>query len=333
MKNYLRKPIMLASASLTLGLTGCFEMTEPATNNTPAPTPSLDIVETAQIDDRFETLIEAVIEANLVDTLQSPGPFTIFAPTNDAFGLYLEANEIEAGDLLAAENLNDILTYHFLASSTTLEGLAGNSIATVNGAKVGISMNGTDLYINNAKVIVADINASNGIIHALDRVLNLPEAAPSNTNDYGAFPCGIDSALPTMLEIASADDRFSSFITAVLEADDTVLTTLSSAGPLTLFAPTNDAFAKVDATALTNLLANTSALTNVLLNHVYTGGAVDAVTAYSLNGTSPDAAGDSNLSILIEPASRNLTVTGSAVVDTDIYACNGIIHVIDTVIL
>jgi uncharacterized surface protein with fasciclin (FAS1) repeats len=315
---------VLLSALLTLGLVGCDD------DDDDDPAPQLDIVETAVADGRFNTLVAAVTAADLVATLQSDGPFTVFAPTDDAFGLYLEANDLSAEELLAAEGLGDILTYHVLSGavdSTTATGLAGETTATVNGANVGISVIGTDLYINNAKVVVADVNASNGVIHALDRVLNVTVVS-DNT-----LACGIDGALPTMVEIASADDRFSTLVTAVGEAADAVGTTLSTAGALTLFAPTNEAFAKVDATALTNLLADEAALTNVLLNHVYASGAVDSATAYSLNGVTVDAAGDGDLSILLDADSRSLSVEGSTIIVTDIPACNGIIHAIDTVIL
>jgi uncharacterized surface protein with fasciclin (FAS1) repeats len=318
---------VLLSALLTLGLVGCDD-----DDDDDDPAPQLDIVETAVADGRFTTLVSAVTAADLVATLQSDGPFTVFAPTDDAFNSFIDGSEAfaDADALLAAEGLGDILTYHVLGSkvdAATATSLAGETTATVNGANVGISVIGTDLYINNAKVVVADVNASNGVIHALDRVLNVTVVS-DNT-----LACGIDGALPTMVEIASNDARFSTLVTAVGEAADAVGTTLSSAGALTLFAPTNDAFAKVDATALTNLLADEAALTNVLLNHVYASGAVDSATAYSLNGVTVDAAGDGDLSILLDADSRSLSVEGSTIIVTDIPACNGIIHAIDTVIL
>jgi uncharacterized surface protein with fasciclin (FAS1) repeats len=293
--------------------------------------PALDIVETAIDDGRFEILVQAVTTANLVDTLQSDGPFTVFAPTDDAFVNYLTAADITADDLLASPDLGDILTYHVLASevladvATDLAGGTDNIQATVNGQSIALSLSGDDLYINASKVIVPDVLASNGVIHALNKVLIPPAAKP----EAASIACGEDGALDSISTIAG-NLGFSTLVTAVMAAEDSVLTALSSAGALTVFAPTNDAFNKIDEMALTDLLANTTALTEVLLNHVYDG-AVDAVSAYSLNGVTVPALGGGDLAISIDD--DGLKVTDSLVSGTDIYACNGIIHAIDTVIL
>ncbi len=338
MKNYLRNSIVLASAGLTLSLAGCFEMTDPKPEPAPAPAPQLDIVETAVGDGRFTTLVAAVTEADLVDTLQSPGPFTVFAPTDDAFGLYLEANELEAADLLEADNLGDILTYHVLgsevnaAAATALAGDNGafaNTTATVNGKKVALSVNSGELYINTAKVIVPDVGASNGVIHALDRVLDVPKDVPANVD----VECSEDGSLPTIAQLATDTPALSTLLSAVTGGNaDSVAALLSGDANLTVFAPTNAAFSAIESDTLTGILADPAVLTNLLENHVFGGGAVDAVGAYSLNGVTVDAAGDADLSFLIDPTSRNLKVNAATVVSTDIYACNGIVHVIDAVL-
>jgi uncharacterized surface protein with fasciclin (FAS1) repeats len=325
---------VLLSALLTLGLVGC----DDDDDDDPAPAPSLDIVETAVADGRFETLVAAVTEANLVDTLQSPGPFTVFAPTDDAFGLYLDANDLAAADLLAAENLGDILTYHVLgsevnaAAATDLAGDNGefaNTTATVNGKKVALSVNEGELYINTAKVIVPDVGASNGVIHALDRVLDVPKDVPAN---FGVA-CSEDESLESIAVIASKNPALSTLYSAVTGGNaDSVATLLSGNANLTVFAPTNDAFGAVNSADLDAILADSAVLINLLQNHVFGGGAVDAVGAYSLNGLTVDAAGDAKLSFLIDPTSRSLKVNDATVVITDIYACNGIVHVIDAVL-
>jgi uncharacterized surface protein with fasciclin (FAS1) repeats len=134
-----------------------------------------DIVDIAAGDSRFTTLVAAVKAAGLVDTLKGAGPFTVFAPTNDAFAK-LPAGTVES--LLKPENkakLVAILTYHVLPGKTVAGDLAGKKLeaATVQGAKV--SIDGTHgVKVNTATVIVADVMASNGVIHAIDTVLLPP---------------------------------------------------------------------------------------------------------------------------------------------------------------
>ncbi|HAH09899.1 MAG TPA: Nex18 symbiotically induced protein [Alphaproteobacteria bacterium] len=135
-----------------------------------------DIVDTAAGDARFSTLVAAVKAAGLVETLKGPGPFTVFAPTNDAFAK-LPAGTVD--NLLKPENkdkLVGILTYHVLAGKTKSTDLAGKTLdaKTVQGATVKVD--GTKgVKVNDATVIVADVYTSNGVIHAIDTVL-LPPA-------------------------------------------------------------------------------------------------------------------------------------------------------------
>lgn len=136
-----------------------------------------DIVDIASSNDDFSTLVAAVSAAGLVDTLKGDGPFTVFAPTNAAFAA-LPAGTVE--DLLKPENkdkLVAILTYHVVPGAVTSDQLAGQrlTVATVQGANVHIDgRNG--VKVNKSRVTTADIMASNGVIHVIDRVL-LP---PSN---------------------------------------------------------------------------------------------------------------------------------------------------------
>lgn len=134
-----------------------------------------DIVDTAAGDAQFSTLVAAVKAAGLVDTLKSKGPFTVFAPTNDAFAK-LPAGTVDT--LLKPENkdkLVKVLTYHVLAGKTKSKDLAGKKleVATVEGSKV--SVDGTHgVKVNNATVIKADVWTSNGVIHVIDTVLLPP---------------------------------------------------------------------------------------------------------------------------------------------------------------
>jgi uncharacterized surface protein with fasciclin (FAS1) repeats len=137
------------------------------------------IVDVAVANGSFTTLVAAVQAAGLVETLSSEGPFTVFAPTDDAFAAALDALGLTADELLAdTDTLTSILTYHVVAGevdAATAISLDGQSAATVNGAEIAISVVDGNVMINDATVIIADVPASNGIIHAIDTVL-LPPA-------------------------------------------------------------------------------------------------------------------------------------------------------------
>src|SRR5450432_1190783 len=131
-----------------------------------------NIVDTAVAAGNFKTLAAALKAAGLVDTLKGPGPFTVFAPTDEAFAK-LPAGTVD--ELLKPENkekLAAILTYHVVAGKVTAaQVMKINSAKTVNGASVAISVNGGTVMVDGAKVIKADIMCSNGVIHVIDSVL------------------------------------------------------------------------------------------------------------------------------------------------------------------
>ncbi|KAJ1458689.1 beta-Ig-H3/fasciclin, partial [Pelagophyceae sp. CCMP2097] len=141
------------------------------------PAPLKDIVDTAISAGTFTTLVAAVAAVGLVDTLKSAGPFTVFAPTDDAFAL-LPTGTVES--LLLPENkakLAGILTYHVLngaVDASTAISLDGADVPTINGATLRVSVVNGALFVNDAQVIVADVLASNGIIHVIDAVLMPP---------------------------------------------------------------------------------------------------------------------------------------------------------------
>jgi len=133
---------------------------------------SKDIVDTASDAGTFNTLVAAIQAADLVDTLKGSGPFTVFAPTDEAFAK-LPAGTVD--ELLKPENkekLQAILTYHVVPGKVLAEDAVGlTSAKTVNGKDFKITKSGTDLMIDNAKVIKTDIVASNGVIHVIDQVI------------------------------------------------------------------------------------------------------------------------------------------------------------------
>jgi uncharacterized surface protein with fasciclin (FAS1) repeats len=146
-----------------------------ATLSGPVLADEADIVATAIAAGNFTTLTTALNAAGLVETLQGEGPFTVFAPTDEAFAK-LPAGTVE--NLLKPENLEQlkaILTYHVVAGAVPAEQVVGLAEATtVNGQKVRISVDGTTVRLNNATVVATDIMASNGVIHVIDTVI-LPQ--------------------------------------------------------------------------------------------------------------------------------------------------------------
>jgi uncharacterized surface protein with fasciclin (FAS1) repeats len=162
---------VLITAVAAIGISACTTAPVPTLDSI-IPKAKPDIVDTAVAAGSFNTLVAAVKAADLVDTLKGDGPFTVFAPTDDAFAALPEGT-VET--LLKPENkeqLQAVLTYHVLAGSVMSGDIAGKTLSpqTVNGQT--IEVDATDgVKINNANVVTADIEASNGVIHVIDTVL------------------------------------------------------------------------------------------------------------------------------------------------------------------
>ena len=161
------------------------ETTEAPAETTEAPTettvaePTMDIVETASAAGDFTTLVAAVEAAGLVETLQGEGPYTVFAPTDEAFAAALEDLGLTAEELLAdTETLTSILTYHVVEGevpAADVVTLDGEEVPTVNGATILVGVDGEAVTVNDIPVVATDIFATNGVIHVIDGVL-LPPA-------------------------------------------------------------------------------------------------------------------------------------------------------------
>ena len=142
------------------------------------------VVDIAVSADGFGTLVAAVTEAGLVETLSGEGPFTVFAPTDEAFAAALEALGITAEELLASEDLGAILTYHVVAGNlmaadviAAVEGAEGGvaMVETVNGAPIAVSIVDGMVMINDTATVVAtDLAAGNGVVHVIDAVILPP---------------------------------------------------------------------------------------------------------------------------------------------------------------
>ena len=301
----IQNALAFASATLVLGLFGCAPQEGDLNEEEEEPEGEvqLDIIATADAAGDFTTLLAAVEAADLTTTLQGDGPFTVFAPTDAAFAA-LPAGTVDS--LLAdIPTLTDILLYHVVAGEVPASQVVESSlVGTVQGSDFKVTVDG-DVYVNDAMVTVTDIEASNGIIHVLDAVI-LP---PGN-----------------IAEVASADSDFSTLVTALAAAD--LVDALSGEGPFTVFAPTNAAFEALPAGTLDSLLADIPSLTDILLYHVVDEKlpAEEVVKRTSVTTLQGDGA-----DIVIDGAS--VSVAGAPVIVTDIPASNGVIHVIDAVML
>jgi transforming growth factor-beta-induced protein len=324
-RTFTRSVASLAAAALVLvsGATA----TEAATKSKAKTTKPVakkvaakSIVDIAASTPDFSTLVTAVKAAGLVDTLNGAGPFTVFAPTNAAFAKLPKATL----DAVLADKkmLTDVLTYHVVAGKVLARDvvkLDGKSAKTVNGAEVKVAVKDGKVVLNgNVLVTKTDIVASNGVIHVIDAVLLPPAAAPAATP--------APAAAKTIVDVAVGNSDFSTLVAALKAAG--LVDTLSGAGPFTVFAPTNAAFAKLPKATLDAVLADKKALTDILTYHVVAGKVLaadvvklDGKTAKTVNGT------EVKIGVNAGKVSLNGNVNVTA---TDIVASN---HVIDTVLL
>jgi transforming growth factor-beta-induced protein len=210
-----------------------------------------NIVETAVEAGNFKTLAAALTAADLVDALQGDGPFTVFAPTDEAFAK-LPAGTVET--LLKPENkakLTGILTYHVVPGKVLASQVVGlKGAKTLNGQRLDIAVDGS-VTVDQATVTATDIECSNGVIHVIDAVL-LPA----------------DKNIP---ETAVAAGTFNTLVAAVKAAG--LAETLSGEGPFTVFAPTDEAFSKLPAGTVESLLKpeNKQNLVDIMTYHVVAG--------------------------------------------------------------
>jgi len=269
----------------------------------------MDIVDTAVSAGSFTTLVAAVQAAGLVDTLKGDGPFTVFAPTDEAFAKLPEGTIAE---LLKPENkgrLQGILTYHVVSGSVMAADVVKLSSAkTVQGQQVDVSVSDGAVTIDNANVIKTDIHASNGVIHVIDSVI-LP-----NEKD--------------IVDTAVAAGSFNSLVAAIQAAG--LAETLKGEGPFTVFAPTDEAIAKLPEGTVENLLKpeNKDQLAAILTYHVVPG-KVMAADVVKLKSARTVLGKD----VAIRAADGKVMINDANVFATDIETSNGVIHVIDSVIL
>ncbi len=347
MKKFIQQRSIAVLTVLSLVFFSCNNDDEPAA--VMEDEQSLNIVETAEATDALSSLVAALKKADekdgtdLIGTLSGNGPFTVFAPTNNAFAALLAQldgfDSLEDFDTDAKKDiLATILTYHVVAGTAALSTDLNNGqmIKTVQEENITIKLD-NGVFVDDptevdAKVVIADVEASNGIVHVIDKVL-LPQAIIDALN--GAM----ENDPGTLVDIVVATEPLSILKAAVIKAG--LAETLASEGPFTVFAPTNDAFVDLlevlgdqynglddfDTEAELNLLKD------ILLYHVLP---TKVLAADLAPGEVATALVDNKLEVI---ASNNTFVIGDAsgvdanITATDIMASNGVAHTIDKVLL
>ena len=310
---------LTAAAGTTFGQCSSSTVSACETEMTDATTASVMMVANTEMGDNivvtaskagaFNTLLAAAKAAGLAEALAGDGPFTVFAPTDDAFAK-LPKGTVES--LLKPENkhkLAAILKYHVVAGELYARDVTRLSGATsLNGQRINFASSTSGVSIDAANVVTANIECSNGVIHVIDSVI---------------LPAGDNIA-----ELAESAGMFSTLLTAAQAAG--LVPALTGDTELTVFAPTDEAFAALPKGTVQSLLKpeNKAKLASILKYHVvagrvYAADAVKAGMAETLNGQK----------VVIDIADGQLRVDNARVVKTDIDASNGVVHIIDRVIL
>jgi uncharacterized surface protein with fasciclin (FAS1) repeats len=254
-------------------------------------------------------LEEAVLAAELDGTLSGDGPFTVFAPSDDAF------DGLPAGalDLILAntEQLTDLLLNHVHSGNVLSTDLSdGMMVPTLNETELTVSIDGMTVMIDLATVTQADLTASNGVVHVIDKVL-LPDFGQEDTTVYSIIKASpIHTTLEAAIDAAGLGE------------------TLSGDGPFTVFAPTDDAFDALPTGALDDLLADIPLLTEILKHHVHSGNVLSTDLS---DGMEVPTLNDDVLVVSIDAGSVMIDI--STVIQPDIVANNGVVHVINAVLV
>ena len=304
-----------AAAPTTVATTVATSTEPPAVTTAPAPSApagSKDLLGTATDTGGLTAFLSALGSAQLTSTLTAAGPFTVFAPSDAAFGQLDPATfaAIQADP----ELLKKVLRYHLVDGRRAAADLKPGKLATVEGESLTVGQAGGGPSINDGRVTQADVPATNGVLHVIDRVL-LP---PSLRLGPG------DATAKDLVQVLTDTGNFTVLTDLVKTAGLTDV--LSGPGPFSLFAPTDTAFSKLPDGALDQLKADKAALNKLLTYHVVPG----ATKATDLPlGRTKTVEGDT---LEIGRAKGKVTADGATVVYTDVPANNGYAHVIDRVL-
>ncbi len=285
------------------------------------------IADLAMANDDLSMLVDIVVFLDMAASLKADGQWTVFAPTNEAFAQLLQDLDMTAEEIMQdKELLKQIVLHHVVDMKVTAKDVMelwyGSLVDTASWETIRVRTSADGVWIDDAMVIDADMIASNGIVHVVDKVL-LPPSLVKERN----WPS--DRGDMNIAEIAMGNDMFTTLVAGVQAADWADM--LMEEGPWTVFAPTNDAFQKLlneNNMTAAQLLADKEMLKEVLSYHVVAGfytssdimGLDNAVMWKTQNGAS----------VRIDPA---WMVDSATIINADIYATNGVVHVIDEVLM
>jgi uncharacterized surface protein with fasciclin (FAS1) repeats len=311
-KKWMKLGFIASLILVTVSFTGCKKDDEPVQ-------PQNNIVQLVVNNPEFSFLEAAVVKAELVGALSGAGPLTVFAPTNDAFRAAGFANEA-AVSALSKETLVSILTYHVVGSriaSTAIPTAANSPVETLAETNIFVTKDQRGVFVNGAQVVQADVQASNGVIHVINKVL-MP-------------------AVGNIVQAAQGNANLSYLVAAVLRASEgtvNVAQVLSGNGPLTVFAPTNQAFINAGfATTAAIQQATPASLTSILTYHVVEG---RVLSTDLTEGATPATVNGARLTITLSGGAKVKGIgnaTASNITAADIITTNGVVHVIDQVLL
>lgn len=310
--NFIKKAILMATLMATAAISGCKKDKQEVPQQQ-------TITEIVVSSPNFSLLKTALVHAELTSVLGGDGSYTVFAPTNESFvaaGLDTEA-KIKA---VPVATLKKILLYHVLGQKVPASSIAvaaNTSVKTVAEANVFITKNTSGVFINGSKVQQADVMAKNGVIHVIGTVL-MPPAG-------------------NIVEAAQGNPNFSMLVVAVLRASQgstNVAQVLSGAGPFTVFAPTNQAFINAGFANIAAIqAADPATLTSILTYHVV---ASRVFSSDLTEGAKPATVNGGVLTISLNGGAKvkgNSNATASAITQANMVTTNGVIHVIDQVLL
>jgi len=308
---FLKKTWLIVLVSISTVFTACKKDREVEPSNT--------IASIVVANDNFSLLEAAVVHAGLVETLSGTGPFTVFAPNNAAFaaaGLDTEA-KIKA---LPVETVRNILLYHVVGQgigSSSITSATNTAVRTAGNNDIFVARKSTGVFVNGAMVLSADNMASNGVIHVINTVLMPPSG--------------------NIVQAAQANANFTYLVAAVVRASagtTNVAQVLSGTGPLTVFAPTNQAFINAGYPTIQSIqAADPAALTKILTYHVLSG---RVLSSDLTEGATPATLNGANVTISLTGGAKVKGVnnpTASNISPANIITTNGVIHAIDQVLL
>jgi transforming growth factor-beta-induced protein len=316
---------LFAFAALAFTFTSCDDDDEPV-GTTPPVGPTLNITETAIASPQYSILVGALVATDLASTLEGTGPFTVFAPDNDAFNAFFDGAGLPPGteaerlaaavDALGANTIRELLLYHVLGAEIRAADVPEDAYVTTlstnspddDALSLRVQSNTAGVTLNNsATVEAADILATNGVIHGINEVLPMPDVVNHALNNPGAF----------------------SELTGALVAADLV-ETLQGVGPFTVFAPLNSAFVEISDVVAT---LTPEQLSTVLTYHVVAGNNIQSTEI------TPGAVGTvSGQEFTISVENDVVTIIdtngdAATVVLTNVQGTNGVVHAINKVLL